>query len=58
LLADNDLLLTIDFCGSMNGPDVPGVLKELLLLLQFADELGPPDMDRIVGILGDCSERE
>jgi hypothetical protein len=36
-LAYHDLLLAIDFSGPVNCPDVPGILKELLLLLQLQD---------------------
>jgi hypothetical protein len=58
LLADDDLLLALDFSSPVNGPDVSRVLKELLLLLQLRDEFCPPDMDRVVGILGQRGERK
>lgn len=58
LLADGDLLLAVDFGGPVNCPDVAGVFEKLFLLLQLGDELGPPDMDRIIGVLGQCGERK
>jgi hypothetical protein len=50
------LLLTIHFGHSLDRPDVGWVLEKELLLLQLVDELGPSDMDRIVGGLGHRSE--
>jgi PAS domain S-box-containing protein len=58
LLLGCGLPLAVDLGPSLDGPDVVGVLQELLLLLQLSYELGPAQLDGIVAGLRQGGERE
>jgi len=58
LLLCGGLPLAVDLGPSLDGPDVVGVLQELLLLLQPGDELGPAHLDGVVGGLRQGGEGE
>jgi hypothetical protein len=56
LLLGDGLPLASHLAPPLCGPDVAGILQELLLLLQFGGEFDPTLLDRIFGGLGKRSE--